>query len=185
VARAGDVLENPSAGERLVFLRTAAETGGEVLEYELEFVPRGFAVRDHLHPLQEERHEVLEGSLGIVAAGQERILGPGDVEVVPVATQHRIFATGDTPIRVRFASRPALESEVLLETLFGLARDGKVGKRGDPSALQLAVIFDEFAELGRPVKPRPRVQRALFAPLAALGRARGYRARYPEYSNGA
>jgi hypothetical protein len=36
VARAGDVLESPATGERLVFLRTAAETGGEVLEYELE-----------------------------------------------------------------------------------------------------------------------------------------------------
>src|SRR5438876_10669319 len=109
----------------------------------------------------------------------------GDVEIVPVGTAHRLYAVGDAPIRARFSSRPALESEVLLETLFGLARDGKVGKRGDPSALQLAVIFDEFAELGRPVKPPPGVQRALFAPLAALGRARGYRARYPEYSHGA
>ena len=74
---------------------------------------------------------------------------------------------------------------MLLETLFGLARDGKVGKRGDPSVLQLAVIFDEFSELGRPPKPPLAVQRALFAPLAALGRARGYRARYAEYSDGA
>ena len=104
---------------------------------------------------------------------------------MPVGTQHRIFATQDAPIRRRFASTPALESEVLLETLFGLARDGKVGKSGDPSLLQLAVIFDEFAELGRPPKPPPGVQRLLFAPLAALGRARGYRARYPEYSHGA
>jgi hypothetical protein len=155
-----------------------------VLEYELEFVPRGFAARNHLHPCQEERHEVLDGSLGIVVAGRERRLGPREVEVVPVGTQHRIFATQETPIRVRFASRPALESEVLLETLFGLARDRKVGKSGDPSLLQLAVIFDEFAELGRPPKPPPAVQKALFAPLAALGRARGYRARYPEYSDG-
>ena len=178
------MLENRATGERLVFLRTAAETGGEVLEYELEFVPRGFAARNHLHPRQEERHEVLDGSLGIVVAGRERRLGPGEVEVVPVGTQHRIFATQETPIRARFASRPALESEVLLETLFGLARDRKVGKSGDPSLLQLAVIFDEFAELGRPPKPPPAVQKALFAPLAALGRARGYRARYPEYSDG-
>jgi mannose-6-phosphate isomerase-like protein (cupin superfamily) len=185
VARAGDVLENPATDERLVFLRAAAETGGEVLEYELEFVPRGFAARNHLHPRQEERHEVLDGSLGIVVAGRERRLGPGDVEVVPIGTQHRLFATQETPIRVRFASRPALESEVLLETLFGLARDRKVGKSGDPSLLQLAVIFDEFAELGRPPKPPPAVQKALFAPLAALGRARGYRARYPEFSDGA
>jgi mannose-6-phosphate isomerase-like protein (cupin superfamily) len=183
VARAGDVLENPATGERLVFLRTAAD--GDVLEYELEFVPRGFAARDHLHPLQAERHEVLEGSLGIVVDGRERRLAAGDVEDVPVATQHRIFATQEAPLRARFRSTPALESEVLLETLFGLARDGKVGKRGDPSILQLAVIFDEFSELGRPPKPSPAVQHALFAPLAALGRARGYRARYPEYSNGA
>ena len=55
MAREGDVLENPTTGDRLVFLRTAAETGGELLEYELEFVPRGFAARDHLHPLQSER----------------------------------------------------------------------------------------------------------------------------------
>ena len=184
MARAGDVLENPATGERLVFLRTAAETGGEVLEYELEFVPRGFAARNHVHPRQEERHEVLDGSLGIIVDGREHRLGPGDVEVVPIATRHRIFATQDTPIRARFASRPALESEVLLETLFGLARDGKVGRSGDPSPLQLAVIFDEFAELGRPPKPPAAVQKILFAPLAALGRTRGYRARYPEYSSG-
>ncbi len=184
MAHAGDVLENPTTGDRLVFLRTAAETGGEVLEYELEFVPRGFAVRDHLHPLQQERHEVLDGTLGIVVAGWERRLGPGDAEDVPVATRHRIFATQEAPIRARFALRPALESEVLLETLFGLARDGKVDAKGNPSPLQLAVIFSEFAELGRPPKPPAGVQSAIFAPFAALGRARGYRARYPEYSEG-
>jgi quercetin dioxygenase-like cupin family protein len=184
VARTGDVLENPVSGDRLVFLRTAAETGGEVLEYELTFVPRGFAVRDHLHPRQEERHEVLDGSLGIVVGGRARTLGAGDVEVVPPSTQHRIFSTRPEPLRARFALRPALESEVLLETLFGLARDGKVGSDGNPSLLQLAVIFDELGPLGRPVKPPPAVQKALFRPLAALGRARGYRARYPEYSSG-
>jgi len=185
MAHAGDVLENPATGDRLVFLRTAAETGGEELEYELEFVPRGFAIRDHLHPRQAERHEVLEGSLGIIVAGRERRLGPGDVEDVPVGTRPRIFATQEEPLRARFALRPAFASEVLLETLFGLARDGKVDGKGNPSPLQLAVILSEFAELGRPPKPPPRVQNVMFAPFAALGRARGYRASYPEYSEGA
>jgi uncharacterized protein YndB with AHSA1/START domain/quercetin dioxygenase-like cupin family protein len=185
VARAGDVLENPASGDRLVFLRTSADTGGELLEYELEFVPRGFAIRDHLHPRQSERHEVLEGTLGMIVAGSERRLGPGDIEDVPVGTQHRIFATQDEPLRARFTLRPALESEVLLETLFGLARDGKVDANGNPSALQLAVIFSEFSELGRPPKPPAAVQRALLAPVAAVGRARGYQASYPQYSDGA
>jgi hypothetical protein len=44
------------------------------------------------------------------------------------------------------------------------------------------VIFDEFAELGRPMQPPAWLQRALFTPLAAIGRLRGYRARYPQYS---
>lgn len=185
MARAGGVLENPVTGDRVVFRRTAAETNGEVLEYEIVFTPRGFSARDHLHPRQEERHEVLEGSLGIVVAGRERILGAGDVELVPVGVPHRLFPAGDGPVRARFESRPALDSEVLLETLFGLARDGKVGESGDPSLLQLAVIFREFSELGRPTRPPPAVQRAIFGPLAALGRLRGYRARYPQYSGGA
>jgi mannose-6-phosphate isomerase-like protein (cupin superfamily) len=185
VARAGDVLENPATGDRLVFTRSATETGGEALEYELEFVPRGFAVRDHVHPQQQERHEVLEGALGIVVAGRERRLGPGDVEVVAPGTAHRIFAVDGGRVRARFESRPALDTEVLLETLFGLARDGKVGDSGDPGLLQLAVIFDELAHLGHPTRPPLGVQRALFAPLAALGRRRGFRARYPQYSGGA
>jgi mannose-6-phosphate isomerase-like protein (cupin superfamily) len=169
MARAGDVLENAKTGDRLTFLRTAADTGGELLEYDLRFVPRGFAVRDHVHPHQEERHEVLEGSLGIVVDGREQRLGAGESETVPPATRHRIFKTQDEPILARFAIRPALESDVLLETLFAIG--------GDPSFLQLAVIFDEFAELGRAPKPSPGVQRTLLKPLAAIGRARGYSAR--------
>jgi mannose-6-phosphate isomerase-like protein (cupin superfamily) len=184
VARAGDVLENPATGERLVFVRTPSDEEGDVLEYELSFRPAGFAVRDHLHPLQEERHELLEGSLGIVVAGLDRTLGAGDVEVVPPGTPHRIYPTHDGPLRGRFTLTPGLESDVLLETLFGLARDGKVGKGGNPSVLQLAVIFRDFSSLGRPTKPPAAVQTMLFAPLALIGRARGHRSRYPAYSGG-
>ena len=184
MARAGDVLEDPTTGSRLVFLRTAAETGGELLEYELTFVPGGFSARDHLHPLQSEQHEVLDGMLGLIVAGRETRLRAGDSETVPVNTRHRIFKAQDAPLRARFTLRPALDSEVLLETLFGLARDGKVGKAGEPSPLQLAVIFSEFASLGRPPRPPAAVQRALLAPLAVLGRMRGYQARYRAYSEG-
>jgi mannose-6-phosphate isomerase-like protein (cupin superfamily)/uncharacterized protein YndB with AHSA1/START domain len=164
VARAGDTLENPATGERLVFLKTAADTDGEELEYELTFVPKGFATRAHLHPSQEERHEVLEGSLGIVVAGRERRLGPGDVETVPPRTAHRIFATGDRPVRVRFASRPALRSAELLERLFELGEK--------PGLLDLALIGREFAPEGHPTRPPLPVQRVLLTPLAALARAR-------------
>lgn len=182
MARAGQTLENPAAGERLVFRRTAGETNGEALEYELEFTPRGFAAQEHLHPRQEERHEVVDGELGIVVAGRERRLGPGDVEVVLPETPHRLFAVGDRPVRAVFELRPALRSEALLETLFGLGRDGKVNAKGMPNPLQLAVIGREFAGEGRPTRPPAAVQRTLLAPLAAFGRLFGYRGTYPQYS---
>jgi mannose-6-phosphate isomerase-like protein (cupin superfamily) len=184
VARAGKALENPTTGERLVFRRTARETDGEVLEYEIVFTPRGFGAQEHLHPHQQERHEVLEGELGIVVAGRERRLAPGDVEVVPAGTPHRIFALGDRPVRGVFESRPALRSEQLAETLFGLGRDGKLNAKGNPNPLQLAVIGREFAEEGRATRPPAAVQRVLLAPLAALGRLLGYRGTYREYSGG-
>ena len=184
MARAGQALKNPATGERLVFRRTARETNGEALEYEIVFTPRGFGAQEHLHPHQQERHEVLDGELGIVIRGRERRLGPGDVEVVPPGTPHRIFAVSGRPVRAVFELRPALRSEQLAETLFGLGRDGKLNAKGNPNSLQLAVIGREFAEEGRATRPPAAVQRVLLAPLAALGRLFGYRGTYSRYSGG-
>jgi hypothetical protein len=140
-----------------------------VLEYELEFVPRGFAVRDHLHPLQEERHEVLEGTLGIVVAGWQRASGRAMSRRAGGDAAPNLRNPGSADPRA-FALRPALESEVLLETLFGLARDGKVDAKGNPPPLQLAVIFSglQFA-----ASSRACALFAVAAPAAAVQRGRG------------
>jgi hypothetical protein len=39
MAFAGQIIENPVSGETLHFLRTAADTDGELLEFELELSP--------------------------------------------------------------------------------------------------------------------------------------------------
>jgi mannose-6-phosphate isomerase-like protein (cupin superfamily) len=180
MARAGDVLENPATGERVTFLETAAESGGERLRFEMLFEPQGFVAQEHLHPSQEERHEVVSGTLGVVVDGKERLLGPGDVLVVPAGTPHRLVEYGT--VHARFQLRPALRQEVLLETFAGLARDGRLGRRGFPSLLQLAVIATEFLPEGHAAKPPAALQRATLGPLAALGRRRGYRPWYTAYS---
>lgn len=180
MARAGDVIENPATGERVTFLETAAESGGERLRFEMVFEPQGFVAQEHLHPSQEERHEVISGALGVVIDGSERLLGPGDVLVVPAGKPHRLIEYGT--VHARFELRPALRQEVLLETFAGLARDGKLGRRGFPSLLQLAVIARAFVPEGYAAKPPPAIQRALLGPLAAIGRRRGYRPWYEAYS---
>ena len=180
MASAGDVLENPVTGERIVFEATAHDTNGEVLRLRAIGEPGGFFAQEHLHPRQTERHEVVSGRVGLVVDGRERVLEAGEEVVVPPGTPHRLVGHG--PAEVRFEVRPALRSEVLAETMTGLARDGKVSKRGLPNLLQLAVIAREFEDEGHATRPPLSVQRALFGPLAALGRRLGYRARYPEYS---
>lgn len=172
MATAGQVLENPVSGERLAFRRTAADTGGEVLEYDLLFRPAGFLVQEHVHPHQSESHEVLEGELGLVLAGEERRLGPGDVLVVPAGTPHRLVALRSEPVQVRFELRPALDTEEFVEALYDFVR-----LRGDasPTPLQLAVAAHAFPDVGHATRPPLPVQRAIAAALAPVGRLRGYR----------
>ena len=176
MAEPGDVLENPVTGEQVRFRRTAAETEGESLEYELRFRPQGFVVREHLHPRQDEVHEVLSGRLGLSTEESERVLEPGDTVVVSAGTPHRLFPVGDGQVHAVFELRPALRTEALLETFFRLAREGKVDRKGNLGLLQLALIAREFEQEGYATRPPLAVQRALFAPLAALARLLGYRA---------
>jgi quercetin dioxygenase-like cupin family protein len=63
MAHAGQIIHNPASGERITFLRTAVETEGELLEFELELTADGRVPGAHVHPEQEERFHVLEGTM--------------------------------------------------------------------------------------------------------------------------
>ena len=54
---------NPLSGEQIVILRTAAQTDGEVLDWELLLAPGGKVPSSHAHPEQEETFTVLEGRM--------------------------------------------------------------------------------------------------------------------------
>ena len=47
---AGDTIENPVTGERLVFKKTSAETNGEYVLFECFVKPSGFVAAAHVHP---------------------------------------------------------------------------------------------------------------------------------------
>ena len=52
---AGDQIDNPITGERLVFHETSAETNGERVVFETIVQPGGFVAAAHVHPFQTER----------------------------------------------------------------------------------------------------------------------------------
>ena len=68
--RSGDTLENPVTGERIVFRKTAADTGGALVLVECVVQPGGAVAAAHVHPHQEERFEVLRGASGSGSAAR-------------------------------------------------------------------------------------------------------------------
>ncbi len=74
--------------------------------------------------------------------------------------------------------RPALGFEQLIDTMFTLAGDGKVNKRGLPNPLRLAVIARHHFDDVRLPFPPAWLQRLGLAFAAPLGRLLGYRATY-------
>ena len=133
---AGDSIENPLTGERIAFVRTAADTGGELLELDATWTRKGIRTPEHVHPEMEERFEVLAGQARFRIAGEERGAGPGDVVTVPPATPHIAWTPGETQARVRIQFSPALRWGEFVERLFALAREDRMD--------ELPALMSEF-----------------------------------------
>jgi quercetin dioxygenase-like cupin family protein len=178
MAYAGQVIENPVSGERITFNRTAADTGGEYLEIELELDPDGKVPGKHVHPAQEERFEVLEGTMKFRLGMRTIEAGPGDVVTVPAGKAHKFSNAGPGPAVARVTVTPALDMERLFETTAGLADDGRVMASGMPKPLDLALFVREFKDEVRGPYSPGALQRTVLAPLAKIAEMRGHKARY-------
>lgn len=179
MAKAGAVIENPVIGDRIVFRRTAAESGGELLELDLFAKPGAKGPPEHVHPNQEERFTVIAGSLRAVIRGRERQFTAGEAFVVPAGTPHTWWNDGEEEAQVRVEFRPASRMESFLETIYGLAKDGKTNREGLPNTIQLAVFAREYFDVNHLARPPLPVQRIVFTVLGSLGHLLGYRANYP------
>jgi mannose-6-phosphate isomerase-like protein (cupin superfamily) len=58
--------------------------------------PDGFVAAAHVHPLQSERFEVVQGRLGLRVRDREILAGPGDVVTVEPGTPHRFWNAGES-----------------------------------------------------------------------------------------
>ena len=148
MAYAGQIIRNPVSGEQIEFLRTAADTDGELLELNLSVAPDGKVPGIHVHPHQEERFEVLEGKMRFRMGLKTIEAGPGDVVTVPAGKAHKFANAGDEVAVARVQVTPALEMERLLETAVELAEEGRVMRSGMPKPLDLALFVGEFSRRG-------------------------------------
>ena len=187
MAQIGHTVRSPLAGHEFSFfghefhvIQSARDVDGGTLRIDYIAPPRA-SVSRHVHRFQEEQFEVVSGTLGVRVRGRELILRPGQSAVGPAGVPHSWWNPADEEVRFLAGIRPGLEVESWLETLLGLARDGKTVRGLPRNPLQLAVLA---REVGSWVYLGP-AWRMLFAPIAVLayvGGLLGYKARYPRYS---
>jgi quercetin dioxygenase-like cupin family protein len=181
MSKAGDVIENPVTGERVVVRVGTEDSGGDLLVVDGYVKPGGAVTGEHVHPAIDEDFMVVRGRVGFRIDGRESIAEPGERLHVPAGTAHDWWNAGEEEAHVRVEIRPGARFEEMAINLFGLAQDGKTNSKGMPNLLQAAAFAREFSDVLYFTKPPLWVQRLLFGALARTARALGYRGSYPEY----
>jgi mannose-6-phosphate isomerase-like protein (cupin superfamily) len=178
----GEVLENPVTRERAVIIELPWQNAHGRAVAEMTALPGARVVGEHLHPAIHESFSVLEGELTVICDGKQSTLRAGERADIEPGVWHDWFNRGAVDAVVRVEVTPGERFAHMLETLFGLARDGHVNAKGMPDLFQLALTAQEFSDVVVFRKPPPRVQRIVFGALAPIARRRGYRATYPSLS---
>lgn len=184
---AGTWVENPVTGELGRLMVAPQETGDVRLVADLYAFPGAQVLGEHVHPNLLERFTVLGGTLDVRIDGVESRAAAGDSVEIPAGTAHDWWNSGETTSHVRVDVETVSGSEPsagrfleMIEVAWGLGKLGHVDTKGKPHVLWLAPFATEYRDVIYLTKPPLGVQKALFAPLAALGRATGHDPTAPE-----
>ena len=152
--------------------RYAFSREGDSLHFEVTIEPGG-DVPNHLHPVQEERWEVVRGHVRFRLGDRWLSVGPGERLAAPPGVPHAFENVGEEAF-LRAEVFPALDLQGFLEEAAALARAGKFTRRGLPTgpraALELVELADRYRGVVVLTQPPPALQQLIFTPLAWIER---------------
>ena len=178
----GEVWENPVTLERAVIVELPWSNSEGRAVAQLSAVPGARVAAEHLHPALVERFTVEAGELTLKRDGETSVLRAGEAAEIAAGVWHDWWNEGTEEALVRVEITPGERFVHMIETLFGLGREGHLNGRGLPHPLQLALFATEFEDVIVFRRPPALVQRVLFGALAPIARRKGYRATYPSLS---
>lgn len=137
MAYVGQKFMNPSTGETIEFLETSKETGGQYTRFKTT-IPKGkgFEV-EHFHIKGDESFHILSGTLSYKLNGQTYKAAAGEHIVLLKGQPHAHWNADEDDLVMYQTISPSLDIDRFLETLFGLAMDGKLDAKGQPPFLQV------------------------------------------------
>jgi mannose-6-phosphate isomerase-like protein (cupin superfamily) len=181
MAYAGQRIYNPITREHITFLQMARDSGGRLVRFECRVAPGGERLPVHVHRSQEERFEVLAGSLGVLLGDTEQTLSVGETIVLPARIKHQWWNAGDGEVAFRVEVAPAGNMERVLEAIAGMARDGGLNRKCLPRnplrMAQLARLSETYLP-GIPIW----IQRVGITMGSGVARLIGFDPEFAEYA---
>ena len=177
----GKEISNPKTGQDIRFIQTGHDTKGALLEMESTYQAHSKEPPAHYHPHQMEDFVILQGELTLKIYGEVKTLRRGDAIHIPSNVKHAMWNNSNRKTVVNWKVRPALNTEYMLETAYGLASDHKTNANGMPGILQIAVMMKSFSRVFRLARPSYTIQKILFAALSPAASVLGYKATYSKY----
>lgn len=175
-------IRNPMTGQEIRFIQTSKDSNGQLLEMESTYNAMSKEPVSHYHPYQDEFFTIISGEMTVRLDGEEtHTLQAGDTLEIPRNQIHAMWNATNQKAVVNWQVRPALNTEELLETVMGLANDGKCNRNGMPGILQIALTSRKYDRELRLVSPPLLVQRVVFSVLKPFAMMAGYKASYVRY----
>jgi mannose-6-phosphate isomerase-like protein (cupin superfamily) len=139
----------------------------ERLLVEATYGPGGKPPPKHLHPAQDERFEVIEGTLRFRLGSVESDLAAGAEIDIPRGVAHQVWNPHDHEAKVAWETVPGLRTEQWFRAVDRVVREA--GEK-DPSPLAFATLLSEYRDVFRlAIGPDPLVGPVIKA-LGAVGR---------------
>ncbi|HZI54452.1 MAG TPA: cupin domain-containing protein [Chitinophagaceae bacterium] len=144
------IFENPLIKDRVMLVESSNETGGAYTLIEVELQPGG-GNQLHYHKCFTEKFTAIKGELCIDLAGRQLRLQPGESAEAPADCLHRFYNPGERSIIFRVKLTPGHEMfEHGLAIAYGLAKDGRFNKRGNPKSLDHMALILSLTDTGVP-----------------------------------
>ena len=129
------IIEDPVLKQRLGF---QLSEDGEALIVEMWVEPGG-GVPPHVHPVMEERFQVISGELSLLSGRKWTVAGAGETVTVPPGIRHAYRNSGSGPTHATVRAAPPQTLQEFLEEAAAMAREGKLTRNGLPKSPSAAL----------------------------------------------
>jgi quercetin dioxygenase-like cupin family protein len=171
-----------ASGDSLELLETSAMTGGAYVRARFVFGVGGLRAPAHIHPLQEEKFEILSGRLTYFLDGKKYIAETGTTVTLPPGVVHQHYCEDEKEAAITIETvTPGLDWDYLVENLFGLGAEGNLTKMSLPIFLIMQLATMKSAFYGGSIKPL-WLQKLVAKAVTPLLHLFGYRVVHERFS---